>query len=184
MAKTFAQLNAEIEVLKAKADAARRKEAAGVVARIKEAIVAYGLTAQDLGFGRSDGGRGVDSKKTATGSAPKKQRVQDETKVAVKYRDSVGNTWTGRGSKPRWLVAALATGQPLESLAVGGATAKATAANGRVTSKAAGSTPKTMKRPSPTKYSDGTHTWSGRGPKPGWVKAAIAGGKTLEQLAA
>jgi DNA-binding protein H-NS len=27
-------------------------------------------------------------------------------KVAVKYRDSAGNTWTGRGRMPRWLVAA------------------------------------------------------------------------------
>ena len=25
-------------------------------------------------------------------------------KVAVKYRDSSGNTWTGRGRMPRWLV--------------------------------------------------------------------------------
>ena len=29
--------------------------------------------------------------------------------VAVKYRDKNGNTWTGRGRQPRWLVAALRT---------------------------------------------------------------------------
>jgi DNA-binding protein H-NS len=27
-------------------------------------------------------------------------------KVAVKYRDNAGNTWTGRGRMPRWMVAA------------------------------------------------------------------------------
>ena len=27
-------------------------------------------------------------------------------KVAVKYRDGAGNTWTGRGRMPRWMTAA------------------------------------------------------------------------------
>lgn len=29
-------------------------------------------------------------------------------KVAIKYRDDKGNTWSGRGVKPRWLTNALA----------------------------------------------------------------------------
>jgi DNA-binding protein H-NS len=32
-------------------------------------------------------------------------------KVAVKYRDRAGNTWTGRGRMPRWLVAATKGGK-------------------------------------------------------------------------
>jgi DNA-binding protein H-NS len=32
-------------------------------------------------------------------------------KVAVKYRDSAGNTWTGRGRMPRWMVAATKGGK-------------------------------------------------------------------------
>jgi DNA-binding protein H-NS len=32
-------------------------------------------------------------------------------KVAVKYRDSEGNTWTGRGRMPRWMVAATKGGK-------------------------------------------------------------------------
>jgi len=39
-------------------------------------------------------------------------------KVAAKYRDSQGNTWAGRGARPRWLVAALKNGKKLESFAV------------------------------------------------------------------
>ena len=31
-------------------------------------------------------------------------------KVPPKYRDSAGNTWAGRGAKPRWLVAAIKEG--------------------------------------------------------------------------
>jgi len=32
-------------------------------------------------------------------------------KVAVKYRDKAGNTWTGRGRMPRWMVAATKGGK-------------------------------------------------------------------------
>jgi DNA-binding protein H-NS len=32
-------------------------------------------------------------------------------KVPVKYRDSEGNTWTGRGRMPRWMVAATKGGK-------------------------------------------------------------------------
>lgn len=32
-------------------------------------------------------------------------------KVAVKYRDKDGNTWTGRGRMPRWLAAATKGGR-------------------------------------------------------------------------
>jgi DNA-binding protein H-NS len=39
-------------------------------------------------------------------------------KVAAKYRDRAGNTWAGRGAKPRWLVAAIKEGKKLEDFAV------------------------------------------------------------------
>ncbi len=32
------------------------------------------------------------------------------------------------------------------------------------------------------RYSDGTNTWTGRGKTPGWVKAAIDAGATIESL--
>jgi DNA-binding protein H-NS len=32
-------------------------------------------------------------------------------KVAAKYRDGAGNTWTGRGRMPRWMVAATKGGK-------------------------------------------------------------------------
>jgi DNA-binding protein H-NS len=39
-------------------------------------------------------------------------------KVAPKYRDRSGNTWAGRGAKPRWLVAAMKGGKKLESFLI------------------------------------------------------------------
>jgi DNA-binding protein H-NS len=40
-------------------------------------------------------------------------------KVAVKYRDNAGNTWTGRGRMPRWMMAAVKSGNKKEDFLVG-----------------------------------------------------------------
>jgi DNA-binding protein H-NS len=39
-------------------------------------------------------------------------------KVPPKYRDRAGNTWAGRGAKPRWLVTAIKQGKQLEDFAI------------------------------------------------------------------
>jgi DNA-binding protein H-NS len=39
-------------------------------------------------------------------------------KAPVKYRDRAGNTWAGRGAKPRWLVAKLKAGAKLRDFEV------------------------------------------------------------------
>src|SRR6478672_9212701 len=39
-------------------------------------------------------------------------------KVPPKYRDRAGNTWAGRGAKPRWLVDGIKEGKKLEDFAV------------------------------------------------------------------
>jgi DNA-binding protein H-NS len=41
-------------------------------------------------------------------------------KVAPKYRDpETGETWAGRGARPRWLVARLKAGKKLDDFAIG-----------------------------------------------------------------
>jgi DNA-binding protein H-NS len=39
-------------------------------------------------------------------------------KVAIKYRDDKGNTWSGRGKTPRWLVTAEKTGKGRDAFKV------------------------------------------------------------------
>ena len=39
-------------------------------------------------------------------------------KVPPKYRSPSGDTWAGRGAKPRWLVAALKKGKKIESFLI------------------------------------------------------------------
>lgn len=43
-------------------------------------------------------------------------------KVAAKYRGPNGESWAGRGMRPRWLTALIAEGRKAEEFAVGGGT--------------------------------------------------------------
>lgn len=112
MAKNLQTLEAQIERLRKQADALKAKEVAGVIERIKEAIAVYGLSSEDL-FG-SHRRRGRTAKAIVAG--PGRKGVKRS--IPIKYRDASGNTWTGRGLKPRWLTAALAEGKSLEDFAV------------------------------------------------------------------
>lgn len=126
MAKSYEQLQSQIAALQKQADALRQKEAAGVIAQIKEAIVYYGLTAEDLGLAgasRSAGKKQAAAKagrvKTARGarkSAKGAKTAQPAANGVAKYRDAQGNSWSGRGPRPGWFKAALAAGSKPEDL--------------------------------------------------------------------
>ena len=113
MPQTLAQLNKKIAALQAEAEALKRKDLAGVVARIKEAIDHYGLTPADLGFG------GKPSKGVKTASTQKAVAKKGGSRAGTpKYRDDAGHTWTGHGRRPQWFVDALAAGKKAEDLLV------------------------------------------------------------------
>jgi DNA-binding protein H-NS len=58
-------------------------------------------------------------------------------KVAVKYRDKSGNTWTGRGAQPRWMTAAIKTGAKRDDFLVDRAAAKKKTATKKASRKKA-----------------------------------------------
>lgn len=112
MPKSYAQLMKQIDALRDQAESVRRKEVAGVVKRIKEAIAVYGLSAADLGL--SGSGK---AQRTVRGAAAKAGKPKGAVSV-VKYRDEAGHTWSGKGPRPGWLKAALASGKTLADLSV------------------------------------------------------------------
>jgi len=119
--KTLAQIQQEIVRLQREAERVRKTEIADVVQRIQAAIEHYGLTTEDL-FGSRARRRGrppkaVGSKRRGA-AAGKRRSAKARRVIPVKYRDSHGNTWTGRGSRPRWLVAALNEGGKIDDFAV------------------------------------------------------------------
>lgn len=125
MTKTVAQLTAQIERLQQKIESVKASEVAGVVARIREAISYYELTPEQLFGSRPAKGKRAAAKpsstRTAAANVPSKKAVRTKVagvKLPPKFADGAGNSWTGRGSTPRWLAEAVAAGKTKEEFAV------------------------------------------------------------------
>ena len=120
MTKSYSQIMQQIDGLKQQADKARRKEVEGVVARIRQAISVYSLTADDLGFGNKPS---KPAAKPAVAVPVKRRKTRKNAKPAkapgiVKFRNDSGGTWGGIGKRPQWLRDALAGGKQLSDFAV------------------------------------------------------------------
>jgi DNA-binding protein H-NS len=169
MTQTYSQLVKKIAALQQKAASARAKEISGVVDRIKEAIAFYSLTAKDLGFNAL-----APAPRQGPAKRAKKRTGKGSAGAAPRFQDGQGNSWGGRGPRPAWLRAALASGRTLEEFAT----------SAPAVSPKAGRKARRAKPALPAKYTDGGgRTWSGRGRRPGWVNEALAQGKPLESLA-
>jgi DNA-binding protein H-NS len=160
MTPTYKRIQKKIESLQRQADKLRASEVHGVISRIKVAIEHYGLTAEQLGFGA----KAMQAKAKPGKTAPAQ---------TAKYSDGNGNAWSGRGPRPRWLRDALNAGRTLEEFGAAAVPAKASG----------GSKKAPKRRPSSVLYRDEAgHSWTGRGPRPRWLKDALASGRTIEEL--
>ncbi|HZV92260.1 MAG TPA: H-NS family nucleoid-associated regulatory protein [Caldimonas sp.] len=182
MAHSYSQLVKQIESLTRKADMARKKEVAGVIGRIKEAIAFYALTAEELGLrAKSLATRVHATSRHKTSHAKSKSKFGD----TPKYRDEAGNEWVGRGPRPLWLREAIKSGRSLHEFAIdGAAAAKPAKAAKKATTRR--KSRRGRKASTVAKYRDAAtgKTWSGRGRKPAWFVNALAEGKSLESMAA
>lgn len=99
-------LEAKIRELQAKAEALKNVEKPGMK-QLKDVIKRYKLSTADIA--QAMGGR-------ATGRGS----VMKGVKVKPKYRNPADRTetWTGRGLRPKWLVAAMKGGKKLEDFAI------------------------------------------------------------------
>lgn len=120
MAKSYQQIVEQIESLKSEAARLRAAEIKGVIDRIRSAIDTYGLTKEDLGFGApKERAPRTEAAKPARGGRRKAAATKPTGRtIPPKYRDQNGNTWTGRGLKPRWLTAALNEGKKIEDFVI------------------------------------------------------------------
>lgn len=88
MTVSYKELLAQREALEQAISQARQNEISTAVAKVRELVAEFGLTAQDVFPGRS----------------PKSVAIKAVSKVAAKYRDpATGQTWTGRGKAPKWI---------------------------------------------------------------------------------
>jgi DNA-binding protein H-NS len=88
MTVSYKELLAQREALEQAIAQARQNEISTAVAKVRELVAEFGLTAQDVFPGRG----------------PKSAATKAVSKVAAKYRDpATGQTWTGRGKAPKWI---------------------------------------------------------------------------------
>jgi DNA-binding protein H-NS len=178
LARTYQQIQGQIAKLQSDADKLRQGEISGVVARIKEAIAAYDLTATDL-----FGGHGAGVRKTFGNATPSIAKSTTKSKLGAspKFADGTGNEWGGRGPRPQWLRDALNAGHDLSEFAVGGRSkSKVPPKAGAV--KSAGSKPGKSTSVA-VKYRDAAgNTWTGRGSQPRWLRAALSAGQSIERF--
>jgi DNA-binding protein H-NS len=95
--------------------AAAETSKAPAIKKVKTLMKKLGVTLDDLSDAKPAGRRGRPPKSlTAAAVKPSKSRG----KVAIKYRDDKGNTWTGRGKTPRWIVEAEKGGKSRDAFKV------------------------------------------------------------------
>lgn len=99
-------IEAKIRELEAKAEALKNAEKPGI--KQLRAVM------QKFGLSRADAAGALDGRRASRSSRLK------GTTVRPKYRNPEDRkeTWTGRGLRPRWLVAAMKGGKKLEDFAI------------------------------------------------------------------
>ena len=184
MAQNYSQLQAHIAKLQSEAETLRKSELAEVIAKIRVAISAYGITREDLFGGKSKTSSALKSVAAPMPASKSKSKFG----LTAKFADGTGNTWVGRGPRPTWLREALAKGKSLADFAVAGVGTNRhddlrTSPTKAVKKTAVKAEVKATKKPVAAKYQDDVgNSWTGRGSQPKWLKEAVAAGKTLDQL--
>lgn len=101
---TLRSIKAQIAKLEKQAADLLKKEVSGVIAKIRDQIGEYGLTAADLGL------TGKTTK--AVKATRKRKSVANKPDGIPMYVDSAsGKTWTGKGKPPNWIVEGLKKGK-------------------------------------------------------------------------
>jgi len=84
---TYKQLTDQLAKIQVQVATAREKEVAATIAWIKEKIMEYEITAEELGF-----------------SSRKRGSAKHKAAPPPKYRNpKTGQTWSGRGRAPIWI---------------------------------------------------------------------------------
>ena len=116
---TYKSLQSQISQLQKKAQkilAAESKNKNAGIARVLKLMKRLGISAADLQKREAGESGGKKTKRAKSAKSTGKGRRKP---VAAKYRDAAtGNTWSGRGKSPRWLVAREAEGRKREEFRI------------------------------------------------------------------
>jgi DNA-binding protein H-NS len=113
-----AKIEKEINKLQKQAAALQSKRRKPVIASIIKSMREYDITPEDIAAAYSTKpGRGAKRKAPSTSASTGNSAAKRA--VAPKYRHpETGETWSGRGKAPRWLMAAEADGASRDSFLI------------------------------------------------------------------
>jgi DNA-binding protein H-NS len=100
---TYQELKAKAEQLLREAEEVRVREIQGAIDDIRQKMAQFGLTLRDIEPGVS---------------GPRRSSSGKGTKAKAKFRDPAGNTWSGRGKRPKWLTDAIAKGHRIDEFKI------------------------------------------------------------------
>ena len=100
---TLTELIAQRSALEEQIKTLTETQRTDAIAKVRALMEENGLSLADLGSRARTGEKG---------------KAKIPQKVAAKYRDEMGNSWSGRGLHPKWLKAAITAGKKIEDFAV------------------------------------------------------------------
>jgi DNA-binding protein H-NS len=107
----YKKIQAQIAQLQLRAAELKDAEKRDAIRTINELVAALDISATEIVFGDS----------MNVGNLKRRTRVVHANAgrtLLPRYKDDAGNTWTGRGLKPKWLQQALQVGKKLESFKI------------------------------------------------------------------
>lgn len=99
---------------------AQQTEKESALAQVRALMAQHGLTLADLGRPPRPDTPEVESQAGDAVETPRRRKAAGSgAKLPAKFRDaSTGESWSGRGLKPRWMQAALAAGRSMDEFAL------------------------------------------------------------------
>lgn len=115
--QSYLALQAQIKKLQDKAESMRINQKKPVLASILRSMRDYDVSIDELAVALQR--HTTPARKTRGRPAASESGAKVRHPVAPKYRHpDTGETWSGRGKKPRWLVAAESSGSPRDSFLI------------------------------------------------------------------
>ena len=109
------QLRQKISEMEKQAAELQKKNRPAVLAQLREQMTAYGITAEELSRPAAKASKPRQSlAKSVSPAKSKKPAVPSP----AKYRGPQGQTWTGRGTAPKWLNELLVDGKTREDFLI------------------------------------------------------------------
>ena len=112
------ELQGQIEKLQKQANDIKAREFDKTVSEIKAQMLAFGISVKDLTTTKPAGKGKAKAAKTVRATKVNSGAKKTAKPVEAKYRGPNGESWSGRGLRPKWMKALVVEGKSKQDFAV------------------------------------------------------------------